>query len=464
MDGVATEPDAGRYDVAIIGGGVVGCAVFREFTLAGARAILVERDADLLNGASKANSAILHTGFDAVPGSLELACMRDGYQRYLACRERLNLPLAQTGALVVAWTAEQLAALPAIVARAHTNGVTDVRLLDRAAVLQQEPALAPSLLGGVWVPGESVIDPWSAPLAYATQALANGGQLLRGTTVLGGTLVGDTWVLDTSEGPVRAGVVVNCAGNHADLVEAIARPSPFHIRPRKGQFVVFDKSAHALVRAIILPVPDERTKGVVVTRTAFGNLLVGPTAEDQEDRVTATVEEATLQALIARGRQMLPGLADHQVTAVYAGLRPATEFKDYQIEALSDRRWITASGIRSTGLTGSLGIAAHVTRLYGEHFGPLQPQNDPVWTPMPNLAEDRPRPYAMPGRTEIICHCELVTRTEIEAALEGPLAAGTVGGLKRRTRCMMGRCQGFYCSRRVMELAAGRIAGLVEPV
>jgi glycerol-3-phosphate dehydrogenase len=462
MDAAATEPE--RYDVAIIGGGVVGCAVFREFTLAGARAILVERDADLLNGASKANSAILHTGFDAVPGSLELACMREGYQRYLACRERLNLPLAQTGALVVAWTTEQLAALPAIVARAHANGVLDVRLLDRTAVLQQEPALAPSLLGGVWVPGESVIDPWSAPLAYAAQALANGGRMLRGTTVLGGALAGDTWVLDTSGGPVRAGVVVNCAGNHADLVEAIARPSPFHIRPRKGQFVVFDKSAHALVRAIILPVPDERTKGIVVTRTAFGNLLVGPTAEDQEDRVTATVEESVLQGLIDRGRQMLPGLADHPVTAVYAGLRPATEFKDYQIAALGDRRWITASGIRSTGLTGSLGIAAHVTRLYGEHFGPLQPQNDPVWTPMPNLAEDRPRPYAMPDRTEIICHCELVTRAEIEAALEGPLAAGTVGGLKRRTRCMMGRCQGFYCSRRVMELAAGRIAGLVEPV
>jgi glycerol-3-phosphate dehydrogenase len=464
MDAAATEPDAGRYDVAIIGGGVVGCAVFREFTLAGARTILVERDADLLNGASKANSAILHTGFDAVPASLELACIREGYQRYLACRPRLNLPLSQTGALVVAWTAEQLGELPAIVARAHANGVANVRLLDRAAVLQQEPALAPSLLGGVWVPGESVIDPWSAPLAYAAQALANGGRLLRGTVVLGGTLTGDTWVLDTSGGSVRAGVVVNCAGNHADLVEAIARPSPFHIRPRKGQFVVFDKSAHALVRAIILPVPDDRTKGVVVTRTVFGNLLVGPTAEDQEDRVTATVEEGTLQALIARGRQMLPALTDHPVTAVYAGLRPATEFKDYQIEALSDRRWITASGIRSTGLTGSLGIAAHVTRLYGEHFGALQPQNDPVWTPVPNLAEDRPRPYALPGRTEIICHCELVTRAEIEAALEGPLAAGTMGGLKRRTRCMMGRCQGFYCSRRVMELAAGRIAGLVEPV
>ena len=464
MDAAARKPGVGRYDVAIIGGGVVGCAIFREFTLGGARAILVERDADLLNGASKANSAILHTGFDAAPGSLELACLREGYQRYHACHERLNLPLAQTGALVVAWTPEQAAALPAIVARAHANGVTDVRLLDRAAVLSQEPGLSPRALGGVWVPGESVIDPWSAPLAYATQALANGGHLLRGATVQGGTLTGDDWILDTTRGPVQAGVVINCAGNHADLVEAIARPSPFHIRPRKGQFVVFDKSAHALVRAIILPVPDDRTKGVVITRTAFGNLLVGPTAEDQDDRLVATVEEATLQALVARGCEMLPALAGHPVTAVYAGLRPATEFKDYQIAALADRRWITASGIRSTGLTGSLGIAAHVARLYEAHFAPLQPQNDPVWTPMPNLAEDRPRPYAMPGRSEIVCHCELVTRREIEAALEGPLAAATLGGLKRRTRCMMGRCQGFYCTRRVLELAAGRIAGLAEPV
>jgi glycerol-3-phosphate dehydrogenase len=456
-------PQDGWYDVAIIGGGVVGCAAFREFTLAGARTILIERGADILNGASKANSAILHTGFDAVPGSLEAACVREGYQRYLACRDQLNLPLMHTGALVVAWTAAQLAELPGIVARAHANGVMDVHRLERESVLEREPGLAPHLLGGVWVPGESVIDPWSAPLAYAMQALANGGQMLRGATVTGGRLVEDGWVLDTTGGAVTAGVVINCAGNQGDLIEAIARPSPFHIRPRKGQFVVFDKSAHALARAIILPVPDERTKGVVITRTAFGNLLVGPTAEDQEDRETATVEEAVLQDLIARGRQMLPGLAEHPVTAVYAGLRPATEYKDYQIAALPKRRWITASGIRSTGLTGSLGIAAHLARLYGDNFGPLQPLNHPVWTPVPNLAEDRPRPYALAGRSEIVCHCELVTRAEIEAALQGPLAAGTLGGLKRRTRCMMGRCQGFYCSRRVMELARGQIAGLVEP-
>lgn len=458
--GLASVP----YDIAIIGAGVVGCAVLREMVLAGARCALIERDADIINGASKANSALLHTGFDVVPGSLEAECIREGYRAYAALHPRLNLPLLRTGALVLAWTDDEAEQLPRILERAHLNGVRDTRLLDRSAVLQREPELAPDVKAGVLVPGESVIDPWSAPFAYALQGQANGGTVLLGTEVRGGELSGGVWSLATSAGRVTARVVINCAGNYGDLVEAIARPSPFRVRPRKGQFVVFDKSAHGLVRSILLPVPTERTKGVVITRTAFGNLLVGPTAEDQDDRRTASVEGATLRALMETGTRMLPGLANHAVTAVYAGLRPATQFKDYQIEALPERRWITVGGIRSTGLTGSLGIARHVRQLYEQHFETLGPLNDPVWTPVPNLAEQLPRPYATAGRAEIVCHCELVTSAEIEAALQGPLPARSLGGLKRRTRCMMGRCQGFYCSRRVLEIAAPHIDGLVEPV
>ena len=450
-------PGDSSYDVAIIGAGVVGCAAFREFVLAGARCMLIERDRDIINGASKGNSAILHTGFDAVPGSIEASCMRDGYRQYLAIRERLNLPLLSTGAIVIAWTPEEAARLPEIVARAHANGVTEVRPLTAEEVRVREPLVAPDLHGGVLVPGESVIDPWSAPLAYVLQGLANGGHVLRGVEVTGGTHTGVGWLLHTDAGPVRAGVVVNCAGNYGDLVEAIARPSPFRIRPRKGQFVVFDKPAYRLTNSILLPVPTERTKGVVVTRTAFGNLLVGPTAEDQDERRAATVEQATLEQLVAQGSRILPDLACETVTAVFAGLRPATEFKDYQIEALSERRWITVGGIRSTGLTAALGIARHARALYEARFGALHLLNDPVWPTVPNLAEERPRPYAQPGRTEIVCHCELVTRAEIEAALAGPIPAATLGGLKRRTRCMLGRCQGFYCTRRVLELMAGRI-------
>jgi glycerol-3-phosphate dehydrogenase len=164
------------FDVAVIGGGVVGCAVLRGFAMAGAQGVLLERDADLLSGASKGNSGLLHTGFDAVPGSLEAACVGDGCREYRAIHDRLNLPLLATGAVIIAWTEEENARLSGILAQALANGVTDARMLSRAEILVREPNLAPDLRGGVLVPGEAVIDPWSAPLAYALQAIANGAQ------------------------------------------------------------------------------------------------------------------------------------------------------------------------------------------------------------------------------------------------------------------------------------------------
>ncbi|MET4030386.1 glycerol-3-phosphate dehydrogenase [Bradyrhizobium sp. JR7.2] len=456
----ANEP----FDVAIIGAGVVGCAVFREFVLSGLRTVLIEKDADVINGASKANSALLHTGFDALPGSLEAKLVRDGYAYYRSVREQLGLPLLETQAALVAWSETEAAALPGIVDRAHANGVMDVRLASRDEILRRESHLAKDLVAGVIVPGESVIDAWSAPLSYALQGLRNGGELRRSTTVLGGRLESDVWTLHTSAEPVRARVVVNCAGNFGDLIEAIARPSPFEMRPRKGQFVVLDKSASRLLNSILLPVPNERTKGVVVTRTAFGNLLVGPTAEEQRERDFPTTDGRIIAGLLHQGRRMIPALASEPVTASYAGLRPATQFKDYQIEALPTERWITVAGIRSTGLTSALGIGAYVAGLYELHFGALEKIAVPQWVSMPNLTEGLERPWMCPGRSEIICHCEMVTRAEIEAALHGEFPARSLGGLKRRTRVMMGRCQGFYCTRRTLELTGSTIPGLVEPL
>jgi len=211
-------------------------------------------------------------------------------------------------------------------------------------------------------------------------------------------------------------------------------------------------------------VPDARTKGVLVCPTIFGNVLVGPTAEEQQDRERAALDAEVLAGLVAQGSRILPALAAEPVTAAYAGLRPATQHKDYAIEALRDDGWISIGGIRSTGLTASLGIAAHALHLHAEHFG-LPPRPPRVAAPrVPNLAEHLPRPWMRPGRDEIVCHCEGVTRAEIAAALEGPLPAGDIGGLRRRTRCMLGRCQGFHCARRVMEIAAPSLPGLVEAI
>ena len=447
--------ETNHTQVVIIGGGVVGCAIFRRLAMAGLKPVLLEAGRDILSGASKANSALLHTGFDAPHASLELACMQQGYREYLSIREKLNLPLVKSGAVVVAWNEEELLKLDGILTKAHNNNVTDTARIDRDALRRLEPLLSPKALGAIHIPGEHIIDPWSAPLAYVHQGIAHGGIVLRDCKVESGRFDG-IWHLHTTQGVVTADLVVNAAGNQGDIIEAINRPAPFKITPRKGQFVVFDKPAARLLKAIILPVPTERTKGIVICRTAFGNVLVGPTAEDQEDRIHAEVEQAALRNLVARGAEMLPGLASIDVTAIYAGLRPATQFKDYQITAQPDRRWITVAGIRSTGLTGALGIAQHVAGLYATSFGKLT-EAEPIWTPMPTLCEENTRPYQGPLPTEIVCHCELVTRAEIENALSGILPAGDVGGLKRRTRAMMGRCQGFYCSAQVMAIADGKI-------
>lgn len=446
------------YDVAIIGAGVVGCAMARRFSLEGARVLLLEKGTDILSGASKGNSAILHTGFDAPPASLELACMQAGYQEYLAIHAQMNLPLLKTGALVVAWNEDDRARLDGILQQAHDNGVDDACLIDAQQIHHAEPHLASGALAAVSVPGEFLIDPWSAPLGYLQQALAHGATVLTATEVEAGHFDGQTWQLTTSQGAFSANTVVNCAGLFGDLLEQrLLGHSHFSIHPRKGQFVVFDKAASALLGNIILPVPNERTKGIVITRTVFGNLLVGPTAEEQDDRVHAGLTHEVLNQLIDAAVARIPALEGMPVTATYAALRPASEKKEYRIHEVAEQHWITVGGIRSTGLTAALGIAQHVFNLYRQRIQHT-PVTDLIWPPLPNLAEHLPRDYQQPGYGEIVCHCEWVTSREIQATFASALPPGDLGGLKRRTRACMGRCQGFYCGARVAELSAGHLA------
>ena len=441
------------YDIAIIGAGVVGCALARRFAVDGSRVLLLEKADDVLDGASKGNSAILHTGFDAPPDSLELDCIREGHAEYLDIRDRLNLPLDRCGALVLAWDAEQEAALPALMDQARGNGVHDIEAMDRAALLATEPGLAPQVRAGFRVPGESLIDPWSAAHAYLYQALAHGAELRCRSELRGAERRGGGWHLNTASGPVEAGLVVNAAGLWGDHVERILTgESWFQIRPRKGQFILYDKPAAALAGHILLPVPSTVTKGIVVCRTVFGNLLVGPTAEEQEDREDAALIPETLQSLRETGARILPGLTGQEVTAAYAGLRPATEEKGYRIRADLARGLVTVGGIRSTGLSAALGIARHVARLVGRPMA--APRH---WPQMPMLAQDGPRDWQAPGHGGMVCHCELVTRREIEAALNAPAPANSLAGLKRRTRVTMGRCQGFGCTAALAELTAGRL-------
>jgi glycerol-3-phosphate dehydrogenase len=457
------------WDVAIIGGGVVGTAIARELAGYRLRCVLLEAADDVGTGTSKANTAILHTGFDATPGTLESRLVARGSALLREYAERTGIAVERTGALLVAWTAEQADSLDAIAGKSRANGYTGIRSVSVAEVYEREPALGPGAAGGLWIPDEWVIDPWSVSLAFATEAVRAGVTLRLGTRVTGVSAIADGGLDTADDGfelavapgaePVRCRFAVNAAGLASDKVDRMFGGGGFTIRPRKGELIVFDKLARPLLSSIILPVPTARTKGVLVAPTVFGNVLLGPTAEDVSDRSDTSTSASGLSALLAAGRRILPGLEQEEVTATYAGLRAATEHADYQVAVQG--RYVRVAGIRSTGLTASLGIAEHVAGLLGEAGLPLKPRlaGERAAPRMPYLGEAGPRPYqeaeriaADPAYGEIACHCEQVTRGEIRDALASDIPPAGLDGLRRRTRAMNGRCQAFYCGAAVSAL------------
>lgn len=443
------------FDTIVIGGGVVGCAIMRRLSLHGLKALLLEKGDDILSGASKANSAILHTGFDAPEGSLEHELVQKGYQEYESIHEKFNLPLIKCGAHIVAWNDEQLNKLSEITEKAHRNNVADVHIIDKEALFEKEPNLAKHALGAVCIPGESIIDPWSAPLAYLSQAVAHGAEYRFAAEVLSGEFKDNHWLLETTKGTFKAKYIINAAGNFGDKIQAICDEPAFTMKPRKGQFLVYDKAASSLINSIILPVPSKVTKGVLLSRTVFGNMILGPTAQEQESRTEATVEKDILKQLIEKGTEMLPELKEYIITSTYAGLRPATEHNGYQIYPNKDKNWICVGGIRSTGLTSALGIASYVLDLMTQTFSiktELVSEENIIWPHMPSLCEEIQRDYKKPNSGEIVCHCEHVTKSEIEAAFDSTVPPESIKGLKRRTRAMMGRCNGFNCAHRVTQI------------
>ncbi|MFF5336246.1 NAD(P)/FAD-dependent oxidoreductase [Streptomyces sp. NPDC013181] len=445
-------PDTPPYDVTVIGAGVVGTALARALARHPLRTALVEATDDIANGTSKANTAILHTGFDAHPGTLEARLVREGQRLLSRYAAETGIPVERVGALLVAWDREQLDALPGLLAKARRNGYHAARLLDAEETAAREPHLGPGALGALEIPDESVICPWTTPLAYATQAVRAGVHLHLDCPVQGLAYTGGLHTVTTARGTLRTRLLINAAGLHADSIDRLLGIDTFTVRPRRGQLIVFDKLARDLVRHILLPVPTAAGKGVLVAPTVFGNVLLGPTAEDLDDKEATESTAEGLALLREQGRRVLPRLLDEEVTAVYAGLRAATGREDYRITAHPDRGLITVGGIRSTGLTASMAIAEHVLSLLpGAGIDPGEPAELAPLT-LPNLGEAAPRPHLDadliardPAYGTLVCHCERVTAGEIRDAFASTLPPRTAEGLARRTRAGNGRCQGFHC-------------------
>jgi glycerol-3-phosphate dehydrogenase len=451
-----------EYDVAVVGAGDVGTAIARELARFDLRVALVEAGSDVGAGTSKANTAILHTGFDAKPGTLEARLVARGHDLLMAYAEEVGIPIERTGALLVAWNDEQLGRLPEIAENARRCGYDRVAELGPDELYRREPHLGPGAAGALEVPDEHIVCPFTPPIAFATQAVLAGAELRRGERVTGMERIDGGWRLLSSRGSLTAGWAINAAGLHSDEVHRMAGRDGFTVTPRRGELIVFDKLSRPLVHHILLPVPTATTKGVLVAPTVFGNVLLGPTAVDVQRKDDTDTTAEGIASLLGSGRRIMPSLLKHETTATYTGLRAATEHDDYRLAVDGERRYACAGGIRSTGLTSSMAIAEYLVDELGAAGLPLRER--PGGLPairMPNIGESAPRPHAQPERIagdpeygRVVCFCERVTRGEIRDAATSAIPPVDLDGLRRRTRASMGRCQGFFCGAHLPGLLA----------
>jgi glycerol-3-phosphate dehydrogenase len=454
-------------DVVVVGGGIVGSAIARELAGTGLTVTLVEGRDDVGDGTSKANTALLHTGFDATPKTLESRLVARGYELLGEYARQAGIPVERTGAMLVAWTDEERDALPALLDKAERNGYHACEIVDADEVYRRVPALGPGALAGLTVPGEAIICTWTTNLALATDAVARGAALRTGARVTDVRSRGpgtDHTTLMTTAGEIHGRWIVNAAGLGADHLDAKFGYQRFTVTPRRGELLVFDKLTRPMVPCIVLAVPSSRGKGVLVSPTIYGNVMVGPTSENLEDRTATGTSEDGFEFLLSKGKALMPRLFDEEVTAAYAGLRAAIDSGDYLIDVDHDQQYVLVGGIRSTGLTAGMAIAEHLMGLLADTALDLTPRADlPPPPRMPNIGEAGIRPYqdaaridADPDYGRIVCFCERVTVGEIRDAFTSPIPPNDLDGLRRRTRVMNGRCQGFYCGAETKALLPSR--------
>lgn len=441
----AMETKMRRVDVLVIGGGVVGCAILRELSRYDATVALLERNPDICEGTSKSNSAIVHTGFDAPPGSLEARLLADARGLWPDIIESLHIPYLQTGALMVATSAEELATIEReIIPKAERNGVV-LQRLAREEILEAAPYVNPRVAGGVLVEGEGVIDPFWTTRAYCENAVSNGAQVFLGEPVTGIDVADECVYVHTGGGgAIAASMVVNAAGLWADEVARMAGDDSFTLTPRRGQFIVVEED-HG-VSQIILPVPNRISKGILVTPIVFGGVLLGPTAEEVDAKTDLATTAQGMHQIREGISKLVPVMAGAESVRQFAGLRAVSSTGDYIIRASAvSSRILHVAGIRSTGLSASPAIGRYVSGLVRDELS--LSQRNHFMDELPEYLTDM-----HPDEGDVVCLCRSITRGEILSALRSPLPPATLDSLKRRTGVMLGDCQGNLCMARLIDL------------
>lgn len=452
-----------KTDVVIIGAGAVGCAIARELSKYRIDVVVVDKNEDVGGDASKSNSAIIHTGYDAAPGTLESQLVVAANPMYPELTKDLDVPFEQVGAILPAVNDEQFESLPAIKEKALKNRVYDVEYLSKEQLLEMEPNLNPEVKGGLYIPRESIIDPFIYVQALAENACENGVRFLLNTKVTGiHTEHNEIKAVETASGKIETKYVVNAAALYSDEIAAMVGKADYKMVARRGQFFILDKNTSCKVNRIILPIPTKITKGKLMCPTIHGNMLVGPTAEDLDNKVDKSTTAEGLESIINDVRRLVPNVRVKDSIAQYSGLRPNRDPEGLHADMYDDLRgYVNLSGIRSTGLTLSAAMGKYVVEMMKEQGLVLEFKENFVKTRKGIVKfselgpEERERIIAEnPLYGNVICRCETVTEGEIVAAIRRPLGARSVDAVKRRVRAGTGRCQGGFCGPKVIEILA----------
>ncbi len=459
------------FDIAVIGAGVVGGMIARELTRYKLSVCLIEKANDVATGATKANSGIVHAGFDAKVGSLKAKMNVRGSEMMEKVTSDLGVKYKRNGSLVIGFTDEDLETIEKLYQQGIENGVKELRILNAEELHALEPALAEGARGALLAPTGGIVCPYELNIASVGNAMDNGATFIRNFEVTSIEPIKDGYCIGSNGGAViEARYVINSAGLCSDDIAAMVGESAIRILPRKGEYILCDKECGGIVSHTIFRTPTKMGKGILVSPTVDGNLLLGPTAENIEDKEDVSTTASGLGSILGNAKEVLKTVPSGKNITSFTGLRAAGNTGDFIIE-MPRPNFVNVAGIESPGLTSAPAIAEYVVEMLRESGLVLEVNEafDPHRAPTHafghmSMAEKNAMIAKDPRYGKIVCRCEQITEGEIVDAIHRNPPALDVDGIKRRTRSGMGRCQGGFCSPTVVELLARELGIPFEAV
>ncbi|MFP4363054.1 MAG: NAD(P)/FAD-dependent oxidoreductase [Spirochaetia bacterium] len=446
-------------DVAIIGAGVSGAAIARQLSRYKLDVVLLEKEIDVSFGTSKANSGIIHGGFHHPPGKLKTALEVQGNIMFDQLQRELDFPFKRCGIIVAAFNEEEMKTIQRLYSQGIENGSIGIEMCSRDRILDLEPKLSKDVAGGLFAPSGGIIEPYRFVYSLVESAIHNGVQLVTNFEVAEANHEKNEYIIKSSHGEeVHATYVINAAGLFADEISKIFGAEEFTITPRKGEYYLLDRASKACPSRIIFPTPSRVSKGQLIIPTVEGTVLIGPTADEVESKINVDTEESNLKMILHNAQRIIQEVSPRDIITAFAGLRPALDSGDFFIDISHKApHFIQVSGIQSPGLTAAPAIGDYVKDLLKKSGCILTEKNnfDPFVEKVPRIKDADPMEADElikndPLYGEIVCRCEMISEAEIVHAVKrGHI---TLDGVKFFTRAQMGRCQGGFCTHKILQI------------